>query len=1043
MLEPQYVTLNFSRGLDTKTDPWQVPIGSFLSLENSVFDKGGRLTKRNGYVQITGAPSVAPYLTTLNDNLTTISNAVNAYDADTGTWVSKGSYYPVGLSTLPLIRNSINQVQCDAVIAPNGLVCTTYSETQNGVTDYKYAIADSRTGQNIVSPTLIPAASGGTITGSPRVFLVGSYFVIVFTNVISATPHLQYICITSTNPTVVTTPQDIAPAYAPFSTVAWDGVSFNNTLYVAYNSITGGQAVHIAFLTQQILVAGGTPNSSITVSGFQGTSFTLCADSTVSNPLIYVSFYSSVSSTGYTMAVDTNLNTIFGPQQIIPSGAFINLASAAQNNVCTVFSEKINAYGYDGAIPTNYINSVTVSSTGTVGSTSTIVRSVGLASKAFIINGIIYFLSAYESPFQNTYFLINGSSSTELEPLVVAKLAYENGGGYLMLGLPGVSISDTTVSIAYLNKDFISSLTVQNNTQQLAVGGVYAQTGIQLSKFNIGGGAILAVETASSLQMGGGFLWQYDGYLPIEQNFFIWPDSIECTWSDTGGSMVANPEGWVAGFPSYYYQVIYSWGDNQGNIHRSAPSIPVPITLGLDASTTGSVVIDIPTLRLTYKTANPLKIEIYRWSVAQQVYHQVTNLTAPLLNDLSVDFVSFTDTLPDTSISGNAIIYTEGGVLEDVNAPATSIMALYDSRLWLVDAEDPNLLWFSKQVIEGTPVEMSDLLTVFVAPSTAVQGSTGPVTSLFPMDDKLIIFKKDAIYYINGMGQGPDNTGANNGYSQPIFITSVVGCANQNSIVMSDVGLLFQSDKGIWLLNRYTLQATYIGAPVEDFTQFDSEDDSQPTVQSAVSIPQTNQLRFTMDTGLTLMYDYYFQQWGTFVGVPAVSSCIYQSLHTFLNSLGQVYQETPGSYVDGTKPVLMSFETSWVQLAALQGFQRAQYFYPLAQFITPYFLVFGVSYNYNDSVFHTSTIYPNKTTSIIDPSPFGDQPAPFGTNSDVAQNRVFFKQQKCQSFKITMNEYFDYSSGQNPGGGFVMSGLAIRAMVKRGLRPIAAKASVG
>jgi hypothetical protein len=1042
VLNKQVININFQSGLDTKTDPFQVPIGKFLSLENSVFDKGGRLTKRNGFQKLTSNLNVAPYLTTLNDNLTTVSSTIDAYNADTTTWVSKGTYYPLTLSTLPLIRNSIDQIQCDSIIAANGLVCTVYSESQNGITDYKYVIADSVTGQNIVSPTLIPAASGGTITGSPRVFLLGIYFIIVFTNVITSTPHLQYIAISSSTPASATVPADIASAYVSSTTVAWDGVVFGSNLYLAYNSTTGGQSVKVTYLPLSSAIGGLPPVTARTYSGSEASMFTLAVDATLSNPIVYISFYSLSTTNGYTLAVDLSLNPVFAPTQIITAMTILNLASAAQNNVLTVFSEVSNNYTYDSSIPTHYINGITVSSTGTVGTQYDVVRSVGLASKACIVDGVIYFLAAYQSPFQPTYFLIDGSTSVSAMPIVVSKLAYENGGGYLTLGLPSITVVGNVISMAYLYKDFISSLTVLNNTEQTTTGGVYSQTGINMVSFTINSTDIDSVETAGALHIGGGFLWEYDAYLPVEHNFFLWPDSVEATWSDTGGNMVANPEGWVDGFPSYYYQAVYSWADNQGNIHRSAPSIPVAITLGTDTSTTGSVTIDIPTLRLTYKIANPLKIEIYRWSVAQQVYHLVTSLTSPILNTLASDSISFVDTLADTSIEGNAIIYTEGGVLEDVNAPATSIMTLYDSRLWMVDAEDPNLLWFSKQVIENVPVEMSDLLTFYVAPTIGVQGSTGPMRALAPMDDKICIFKKDAIYYINGAGQGPDNTGTNNGYSQPIFITSVVGCQNQQSIVFMPQGLMFQSDKGIWLLDRFTLQASYIGSPVEQFTQYNTELGIQPTVESAVSIPATNQVRFTMNTGVTLMYDYFYQQWGTFVGIPAISSCIYQSLHTFLNAQGLVYQEDVNSSVDGTEPVLMNWTTSWINIAQLQGFERAYYFYLLGQTISPYFLTMGIAYNYNPSIVQLSTITPRNYSSAT-PSPFGNEPAPFGSLSPVQQNRVFFKQQKCQSFQITMQEYFDYTSGVTPGPGLTVSGIAMVAAIKRGVRPIAAIQNVG
>jgi hypothetical protein len=469
--------------------------------------------------------------------------------------------------------------------------------------------------------------------------------------------------------------------------------------------------------------------------------------------------------------------------------------------------------------------------------------------------------------------------------------------------------------------------------------GIYSQTGINLATFELGTQGLDTAEIGSDLHISGGFLWMYDGYLPVEHNFFLYPDNVEATPSATGGAMAAQ---------IYYYQATYEWADNQGNVFRSAPSIPItttvvagtPITftstfaanansitvssvadlalgqvitdnttpgniqagtyitsinglvIGLSLPTTaastgtetlqttqtGSVVVDIPTLRLTYKIASPVKIVLYRWSVQQEVYYQVTSLALPTLNSTIIDSISFTDTLADSTILGNNIIYTTGGVVEDINAPASNLMTLFDTRLWLVDAEDRNLLWYSKQVIEATPVEMSDLLTVYIPPTTAAQGSTGPITALSVMDDKLIIFKENAIYYINGAG--PDNTGGNSQYSQAIFITASVGCANQQSITMTQQGLMFQSNKGIWLLGR-DLSTSYIGAPVESF--------NSALVNSACSVPETNQVRFTMNSGVTLMYDYYYQQWGTFVNVPAISSVIYQSLHTYINSSGDVF----------------------------------------------------------------------------------------------------------------------------------------------------------
>jgi hypothetical protein len=351
-------------------------------------------------------------------------------------------------------------------------------------------------------------------------------------------------------------------------------------------------------------------------------------------------------------------------------------------------------------------------------------------------------------------------------------------------------------------------------------------------------------------------------------------------------------------------------------------------------------------------------------------------------------------------------------------------MTLFNNRLWLVDAEDTNLLWFSKQVIEATPVEMSDLLTLYIAPTTGSQGSTGPVTALAPMDDKLIIFKKDALGYINGIG--PDNTGSNSSYSDFTLINSVVGCTNEKSIVFTPQGLMFQSDKGIWLVGR-DLSTQYIGSPVEGLTL-------GATVQSAENIPTTNQVRFTLDSGITLMYDYFYGQWGSFVGIPAISSTIYNNLHTYINALGQVLQETPGQYLDGSNPVLMSFTTGWANLAGLQGFQRLYEINLLGGYVTPFKLNVQLSYDYDSAALQSTMVSP------IYPGPAwgGDQlwgsSNVWGGASRTFEARVFPQKQKCESFQISIAEIYDPSLGIQAGAGLTLSGFNLIVGQKRGSR---------
>lgn len=1006
MIQKQSLPINFSQGLDLKNDPFQVQVGKFLSLENSIFDTGWLLQKRNGFGAMTALPDATnTYLTTFNSNLTAIGTTLNAFGAPTNAWFNKGNLLPTSLTTLPLIRSNTNQIQSDSVLHPNGYIMTVYTDNvplSGTVTaEYKYVIADSVTGQNIIEPTII--AGNGTVTFSPRAFVLGNYFIILFTDVVAGIDQLTYIAISAITPSlpIIRPGSPISIVYTAESTVNFDAYVANDTLYIAWNG--SDNSIRVSYLSRN-LMQGGTQ----AFSGFQSDYMSVTADITQSNLTVWVSWAQTSNQELHTLAVTSNLATVLAPTLVQTAGAPpANITTTAQNGTLTYIVEIATNLPYDSSIPyhgTYYLN---VTQPGVITGPFLNFTSIGIASKAIIVNDMTYFLASYQSPLQKTYFLLN------LMGNVVAKLAYENGHGYVTLGLPSMTLfSSNIISCSYLIADRVEAQAKATNQPNQPA--VYAQFGINQVTFVIGAKNISTAEIGGNLNISGGFLTNYDGYSIVENGFFLFPEFVEATPNTTGGSMAAN---------QYYYQVTYEWADNQGNLYRSAPSVPLNV---ITTGTTSSVTLNIPTLQLTYKTQNPVKIVIYRWSLTQQVYYQVTSITNPLLNIVSISnsFVTFTDTQSDAQILGNNIIYTTGGVLEHIAPPATDLIALFDTRLFIVDSEDRNLLWYSNQVIENTPVEMSDLLTFYVAPTESAQGPTGPITALAALDDKLILFKKNAIYYINGTG--PNITGANSQYSEATFVNSTIGCTNQASIVFTPSGLMFQSDKGIWLLDR-NLGTTYIGAPVQTLT-------TGALVKSALNIPATNQVRFTMDSGITLMYDYYYGQWGTFTGIPGIAGTLYNSLHTYINDLGDVFQETPGLYLDNTNPVLMSLSTSWITLAGIQGLERFFEMYLLGVYYTPFTLNVQLAINYNSSNSQSTIVAPDSYVPSWGGDTLWGGSSPWGGNGKVFKARVFPHEQKVESFQISISELYDPSKGIAAGAGLTLSGMNLIVGMLKGSR---------
>lgn len=1004
-LQKQSIPITFSQGLDTKTDPKQVQLGKFLTLQNSVFDKQGALSKRNGFRNITSLPNaLQTTLTTLNDNLLATGSNLYAYSATSNQWLNQGIVQPIQLDVQSMVRSSTAQSSPDMAVSSSGLACLVYIDSSLAY----YQVSDSATGQTVVNRQALPSTAT-----NPRVFILGAYFLITFIATVGGIPHLQYIAVPIVNPTSPSIATDISATVHALTT-GYDGYVINNYLYISWRATVN--TIKLTALSSTLVGA-----SPVTITSHASTLMSVTAGLSGSSYLVWLAYWDSSSTNGF-VAAYTATNGVLTPflasTQIITTTSINEITSVYKNGLLTVLYENANTYNYSPNAKTDYISKITVTDVGTVVGPTIILRSVGLASKAFIdTTGTIYTLITYGETNQPTYFLMDSTGN------IYMRLAYSNGGGYdATQVLPSVALVNNVYYIPYLIKDFLASVNkgtaLPANTPTNAI---YTQTGINMASFTINDGQQASSEIANALHLTGGQVWEYDGLKPVELGFHVWPENIVVTTATGSGSLAA---------ATYNYVFTYEWTDNQGNLHRSAPSIPVTQVTTTSSSTN---TIKVPTLRLTYKTSpNPVRIVGYRWSSLQQVYYQFTSITSPVINDPTVDNVTITDAAADSSILGQTLLYTTGGVIENIAPPASIDSALYKNRLFLIDSEDKNLLWYSKQVIENTPVEMSDLLTIYVAPTSGAQGSTGKMTCVSAMDDKLIIFKKDAIYYLTGTG--PDNTGANNDFSDPIFITSAVGSSNPRSIVLMPNGLMFQSDKGIWLLGR-DLNTTYIGAPVEQY--------NDATVVSAQIIPGTNQIRFVLDNNITLMYDYYYGQWGTFNNTFAISGTLYNSLHTYLNSYGQVFQETIGSYLDGSEPVLMSFTTSWVNIAGVQGLERFYEMLLLGTYYSPFVLNAQIAYDYNISTKQATLIRPDNLTQ-----PYGGE-AQWGSGNfwggtgNVLKARLFPQKQKCQSFQITINEVYDSTLGQAAGQGFSLSGLNLTIGVKKGARTSKASQSFG
>lgn len=1015
---------NFSQGLDTIDDPNQLPLGKFTSLTNSCFIKSnsgqvGSLNKRNGGSTLPQTVSTISYVTSYNNSLIGMGqDAIYQFSQNANAWSYQGYYQPLSTGFWSLIRNAYSQNQQDAVVGPSNIGCVAYA-SGNTLTPYQFSIFDSTTGQSIVDPTTLSCATTSSIIGQPKVYSLGSSFFIIYGA--AGTASQCSLCVTQV--------QNISPFAVVASTsiennlyfttnatslygAMFDGVIASNTLLLSYiksgtPSRIVGAKISPSFTVSSSVFATGSYTASCIGVAFDQTASTYYTSIGSGMSVTYLAnnfSFGSVFTPSRNVISSTSVNS-FGGAGVSPTDrlGISNITGYAKNGVLTSFYEVAAYYnaweaGFGSFAKTNNIISRRVTQAGSVSVENIIGRGLGLSAKPFEINNGIYLGGVYQSQdsLQNTYFLINSTGN------VVSKYAAGNAAGYYTYGVPSTWVNGSTAFNSYLIKDLLTPQSVQtvNSAGALFQNSAFAtQNGINLGAFTFTPNFISTKQTGNTLSMNGGFLWNYDGVQTFENDFFLYPEV-------KAGQVIGDGN---LPIQVYQYQVLYESPDNQANIYRSAPysSASLPTT-NLPTVSSFSLQLAVTPPPLSYRTnQTPTKISIFRWSEGQPIFYKVASFvcngvapTSSITSTLAIsnfyqDSILFQDNTPDSAILGNEILYTSGGVLEDTSGPPFISTAVFDSRFWGISSED-NTLWYSKQLVQSTPVEMVQDFTIYVPPIQSAQGTIQIPISLCPMDDKLIIFCESALLYISG--SGPDNTGSNYQYSEPFPIPSSVGCSNPASVVITPLGIIFQSDNGIWLLGR-DLQVKYIGKDVEDYNQY--------TVLSALCVPGTTEVRFALSNGVTLIFDLLAQQWGSFTGRPSISNTIYNSLETYVNASNQVFQESASSYTDGSTPVTLGFTTGWINLSsALQGYVRAYWMDILATFKSPHTYTIGIAYDYNPAIVQTTTVIPSNTV---------------GSGSQISQWEIGFKKQQCQSFQLTFTE----TASASAGAGLVISGISL------------------
>lgn len=998
VLAKQNVPVKLGPSIDTKTDSKQLQ-GNLLTLENATVEKTGEIKKRNGFTSlgtsilgtsnsITNAVKLANY----NEELSLIdSRSLYTYSSATGVWSNKGVCPTTQSTTTNVVTNSYEQTNADLAYS-NGVTTYAWEDSRGGV---RVTVIDEASGARILTDSEL-AADGER----PRVFAIGENHFVYYYDTVEE--ELRCVKISTISPSIGGTRNTIAildPSYAHYD-VCLLGTS---RMCVAYRNLSSQLELATVLSTGAI---GGLSNgvqSPTAITGEDPALALACFSGIRADAFdtVHVAWYNATDGVK-SAAYYSNFEEYKAPVVVDSSTTSLvrNITGVAYINELTNLSLADLYWERDATLDINNLVETAKLTTpdNTYSASSVFQRSAGLMSKAYRADLSTHVLVSYSSAeaFQNTYFSLSDTTSLQavgwgynwgfnwggnisLSSVIRAKSLSSVAGGHTnrTSQVPGVW---NTASGVYSSAALRKTRLVAGNTSTFTLTGVN-QVSFNHTSPNVG----VPYQLGQNLHIPGGYLKMYDGDSVTEHNFHLYPESI---------TLAANTSGSIAN-GTYQYVVVWEWIDAKGQIHRSAPSIPVSITL---TSTNDGTTVTIPTLRYTAKTA-PSRAEVvasvYRTTNGGTLFYKVSSDTSPLYNDTTVDTITFSDTLVDGDITDNPLLYTTGDVLENTAISACDVVVSFKNRLFAAGLEQNNYLSYSKEIVQDEGAAFSAALQISVA------GGQGGVKALAILDDKLVIFKQNKIFILTG--QGPTDTGSQNDFQAPQEIASDVGCAEPESVVLTPKGILFKSAKGIYLLDR-SLQTPYIGDKVQDYNSLN--------ISSAITVPDLNQVRFTTEEGTTLVYDWYYDAWSVYTNQEAVSATQWNDSYVIVNSSGVASEEVVNNYSDNGKPIKTKIETSWISTAGLQGYQRLYKLIILGSYLGNHNLKCSIAYDFKPFNQETFSINPASINGDVygADATYGDSLV-YGGGDGVYQFEVKPSIQKCQAFKLTIEDTFPESQG--------------------------------
>jgi len=329
-------------------------------------------------------------------------------------------------------------------------------------------------------------------------------------------------------------------------------------------------------------------------------------------------------------------------------------------------------------------------------------------------------------------------------------------------------------------------------------------------------------------------LYAYDGFAPVRLGTSAPPQIVTGVPSVGAGALTSGAE--------YGYVALVESLDADGNVWRSPPSAPLLLTLG---ATENTVQLTWGTWFNVYGTlvnARLIRVSFYRTNANGSSYRRIYSAPYDGINT-----VTYTDLLADNVADQGEVLYTIGELATAITPSALAIW-FYDDRMWVINREYPTEIWYTKNLRPGRQPEFTNEMIV------DQDDEFGDATNGAHLDDKSVLFKKNAIYFSQGEGFTDSGSGTNYSFTQ---ISGDVGAIPGSPVVSTGKQIYFVSERGIHSIDQQGNITDHL--EVDQFL-------NQPLVQTKETVldgcfvPAKNEVRF-VTTSYILVHNRTLNYW--------------------------------------------------------------------------------------------------------------------------------------------------------------------------------------